>query len=108
MDKIIEITLEDINEGISKAYENIAKKAGYEINENTVYDCRRIEVSRIIDDYFWKWYKDKAIKENPNLTDQDINMAIAMLMLQKGAKRNEKLENWKVLVQDGFVHENEG
>ena len=93
--------------GSIKGCHRAAKKAGYEINENTVYDCRKIEVSKIIDDYFWKWYKDKAIKENPNLTDQDINMAIAMLMLQKGAKRNEKLENWKVLVQDGFVTKGE-
>lgn len=38
--KNLEVTLEDLNEGLTKAYENIANKAGYKVTENSKFDCR--------------------------------------------------------------------
>lgn len=99
----IEVKLEDLNGGLTKAYENIAKKAGLNVTENSNFDCRYIEVSKLVDEYFWKWYKDKAKKENPRLNEQDIKCAIAMMMLNCGAKVNENLENWYVSVDENFV-----
>ena len=57
---IFETTLKEISEGMSKAYENWAKRAGYNVTEKTNFDCRMVEVSREIDDYFWKYYRDQA------------------------------------------------
>lgn len=100
---IITVTLKDLENGIPKAYENIARKAGYEITDDTRFDCRRIEVSKEIDDYFWKLYKDKAFEEKPNANEDDVEMSIAMLMLNYGAKRNEELKPWTAKIEDGFA-----
>lgn len=102
----IKATIEDLKEGMAKAYEKFALKAGYAIYEKTTFDCRYVEVSKEIDDYFWKYYKEQAFKENPNADEQEVRMTIAMLMLQYGAKRNEELEPWTVKIEEGFVKEN--
>lgn len=99
----IEAKLIDIKDGIAKAYERIALRAGYAVYDNTTFDCRYIEVSKEIDDYFWKYYKDEAFKENPNADEEEVKMTIAMLMLQYGAKRNEDLKPWAVKIEEGFV-----
>jgi hypothetical protein len=101
---IIKTTLEDMNEGISMAYENWAKKAGFEVNENTKFDCREIEVSKEIDDYFWKWYTDEAIKKNPNIDENEIQSSLAMMFVCYGAKRNETLKPWTLEIKEGFVN----
>lgn len=102
---IITVTLKDIENGYPKAYENIARKAGIEVNDKTRFDCRYIEVSKEIDDYFWKYYEDVAYEKNPNADSGDVQMSISMLMLQYGAKRNEDLKPWTVEIEDGFAKE---
>lgn len=102
---IILAELNDMKDGMAKAYENFAKKTGYDVTENTMFNCTKIEVSKEIDDYFWKYYRDKAKNENPNLTEDEIKTSIAMLMLMHGAKRNENLDSWTVDIQDEFAFE---
>lgn len=104
---IIESTLKDIQNGIPKAFEAWAIKSGYSVTDNTMFRCTRVEVSKEVDDYFWKYYRDQAKENNPNLTDDDIESSIAMMMLFSGAKRNDNLPKWTVDVQDEFAFEKE-
>lgn len=100
---IIEATLDDLKDGMVKAYENFAIKGGFNVTDKSTFRCTRIEVSKEVDDYFWKYYTDKAHKDNPELTDSDIKIGIAMLMLNNGAKRNEDLKPWTVVMEEDFV-----
>lgn len=103
----IKVTLNDIKDGMPKFYENMARKMGYNVTDNTNFRCTKIDVSKEIDDYFWKYYEDSALANNPNLSEQEVKSKIAMLMLQVGAKRNEDLEPWVAKVEDGFAFEKE-
>jgi hypothetical protein len=103
---IIESSIKDVSEGISKAYENWARKTGYEVTDNTRFDCTKIEVSEVIDDFLWKWYKEKTLNENPNLSETDIKSSLAMIFVCYGAKRNKDLEPWQVKLEEGFAKEN--
>jgi hypothetical protein len=100
---LIEATLDDLKDGMVKAFENFATKGGLKVDENTKFRCTQIEVSKEVDDYFWKYYTDKAHKDQPELNDEDIKTGIAFLMLQNGAKRNEELEPWTVPMTEDFV-----
>lgn len=93
----------DVKDGMVKAYENFAKKGGFNVTDDSKFRCTRIEVSKEIDDYFWKYYTDKALEKDPNMSMQDIRTGIAMLMLNNGAKRNESLNPWEVVMDDDFV-----
>ena len=100
---LIEVTKDDLKDGMVKAYENFAKKGRFRVLETSIFRCTRIEVSKEVDDYFWEYYRKKAKENNKNMTDEEITGAIAMLMLQNGAKRNESLKPWTVTMEDDFV-----
>lgn len=104
---IFETTLKEISEGMSKAYENWAKRAGYNVTDKTVFDCRMVEVSKEIDDYFWKYYRDQAREKNKNIAEDEITRTLAMTMLCYGAKRNENLKKWTVKLSKEFAKESE-
>lgn len=103
--RTIIVTPEEVNGGLSKAYENFARKAGFEVDDNTMFDCTKIDVSKEVDDYFWDYYT-KLGKEK-GLSDGDINMAISMMMLNNGAKRKDDLESWTVVLDEDFVYQKE-
>lgn len=102
--RTITATLEDMSEGMPKAFENFARKANFTVTDSTMFDCREIEVSKEIDDYFWKYYTD--LGKEKDLSDSDIRVSIAMMMLNNGAKRNEQLEPWTVTMTEDFVDDN--
>ena len=99
----IKARLKDLSEGMPKAYERFARNAGLYVDENTKFRCTQIEVSKEIDDYFWKYYEDMIHEEYPNMNEKEIKTQIAMLMLQNGAHRNEELEPWEVIVTEDFA-----
>lgn len=102
---IIESTLKDVENGMGKAFENWAIKSGYNVTDKTMFRCTKIEVSKEVDDYFWKYYRDQAKENKPSLSDEDIESSIAMMMLFNGAKRNDNLPKWTVDVQNEFAFE---
>lgn len=104
---IFETKLKEISEGMSKAYENWAKRAGYNVTNRTIFDCRMVEVSKEIDEYFWKYYRDQAKEKNKNIEEDEITRTLAMTMLCYGAKKNENLKSWTVKIQEGFAKESE-
>lgn len=98
---IFETTLKEISEGMSKAYENWAKRAGYSVTDKTVLDCKKVEISKEIDEYFWKYYRDKA--KEKDIEEEDL----AMFMFCYEAKVNEKLKSWTVKISEGYAKESE-
>ena len=104
--QILEIKLSDLKDGMAKAYERFALRAGLYVCEQTMFDCTKIEVSKEIDDYFWKYYREQGKENNPNLSDEEIKTSIAMLMLQHGAKRNDELPPWHIKLEDGYTFMN--
>lgn len=101
---IFETTLKEISEGMGKAYENWAKRAGYNITEKTVIDCRKVEISKEIDEYFWKYYRDKTKeKTGIEISEEDL----AMFMFCYEAKVNKKLKSWTVKLSEGYARESE-
>lgn len=103
---IFETTLKEISEGMSKAYENWAKRAGYNITDKTVIDCRKVEISKEIDEYFWKYYRDKT-KEKNNKRIEISEEDLSMFMFCYEAKVNKKLKSWTVKLSEGYARESE-
>lgn len=102
---IFETTLKEISEGMLKAYEKWARRTGYNVTDKTVLDCRKVEISKEIDEYFWKYYRDKAKEKNKRkgLGEEKL----AMFMFCYGAKVNEKLKSWTVKISEGYAKESE-
>ena len=95
--------LSDLKDGMAKAFENFAIRGGFKVTEKSMFRCTKLEVSKEIDEYFWKYYRDQIEEKYPNMNDEDIKREIAMLMLMNGAKRNEELDKWEVVMEDDFV-----
>ena len=78
-------------------YENVAKKTEVNITDTTGYDCRKICITKSVQDGIWKYYT-----ENGRSDEQ-----IAALMLQYGPKANLTGEEFAVEIEDGFITESE-
>lgn len=102
---IFETTLKEISEGMGKAYENWARRAGYNITNKTVLDCKKVEISKEIDEYFWKYYRDKA-KENEKIIELE-EEDLVMFMFCYEAKVNKELKSWTVKISEGYAKESE-
>lgn len=78
-------------------YENVAKKTEADITDATRYDCRKICITKSVQEGIWKHYT-----ENGQSDEQ-----IATLMLQYGPKANLTGEDFAVAIEDGFITESE-
>lgn len=83
--------------GLAEFYENAAKKLDIRITEKTQFDCRKICVTKPVQDCIWKHYYDKGHS----------NAEISALFLQLGPKANLDGEAFEFTVEDGFVTEGE-
>ena len=101
--KVLGASLNDLKDGMGKAFENFAIKGGFKVDDKTTFRCTRIEVSKEVDDYFWKYYTDVLKEKYPEMEESEIRQQIGMLMLMNGAKRNEELSSWEVKLEDDFV-----
>lgn len=76
-------------------YENAARAANHEVNDTTQYDCRKICVTRAIQDVIWKYYYDVGYS----------NSEISALFLMLGPKANLAGEDFVFEIEDGFIIE---
>ena len=83
----------------------MGKKAGYNITNKTVLDCKKVEISKEIDEYLWKYYRDKTKEKNKRIELKEEDLA--MFMLSYEPKVNEKLKSWTVKISEGFAIESE-
>lgn len=81
--------------GLGDFYENAARKLGIRITEMTQFDCRKICVTKPVQDYIWKHYYDEGRS----------NVEISALFLQYGPKANLDGDALEFTVEDGFAME---
>lgn len=81
---------------IQTFYDNVAKMLGYNDVENLRYDCRKIEVSQIIQDSIFAYYEGAG-----GLTQEDICMRWCCF----GPKVNADLKMNDISIEDGFISE---
>ena len=76
-------------------YETVAKLSGYEVTDNTHYDCTKITVSRNIQELIYDYYEDGGCEL------WEINMG----WLNGGPKTDDSLPNDTAVIEEGFCYE---
>jgi hypothetical protein len=94
----MKIKVPNKNYGITELYDTVAALMGREEKELN-YDCRCINVAMNIQHAFFAHYRE----ENPNISDGDFNVSMAMMLLNYGPKVDESLADDEVEVFDGFI-----
>lgn len=96
MTNIITLNFEDCYCDLSTFYENLAKKLSIDIADDTLFDCRKICVSKSVRETIWLYYREE---ENMDAGD------ISMLWLSFGPKANldNKDNRYFVEVANGFI-----
>ena len=101
----ITLSKTDFQNGLVPTYENIARKTGYTVTENTQYDCCKLDIADNIQDEWIRYYHDRTKAEHPDLSENDINQNIMALLLNCGAKVSPMLSDNEVLIYPGFLSE---
>ena len=101
----IRLNESDYRCGLTECYEHIAVKAGYKPTQHTSYDCRRVCVSKNIQDAWYSYYHERAKEKDPFLSDREIMYRITMLLLMNGAKIQDDLKDNEVRIESGFATE---
>lgn len=97
MRKKIVLEKEDCYCDLDTFYSNVAEKMSADISPETMFDCRKICVTKQVQDELWKYQK-----EEKGLKDQ----AVASFFLCLGPKANltdQKECPYIAEVQDGFL-----
>lgn len=98
--KKIEIDIEKIRGlKITEFYEYIAGELGFNNDNNLSYDCRKIEISKEIQDVIYQTYQNL----NPDIPKNSVNLEVTKIMLIYGPKAYEHLKSNEVIVLEGFV-----
>lgn len=96
----MKIKVPNKNYHLTELYDIIATSMGIDTTK-AKYDCRRITIAANIQDGFFRYYKN----ENPNLSENDLYMAVAILLLSYGPKVDNTLADDEVEIFDGFIKE---
>lgn len=91
------LTKEDCYCGLVSFYENVARKMGVKVTEETRYDCRKICVTKPVQEALWVFYRNKM--------DQSDDW-IAAIMLQFGPKANLEetgMSEYRAEVKEDFA-----
>ncbi|MBR1634216.1 MAG: hypothetical protein IJ682_04035 [Lachnospiraceae bacterium] len=99
------LTQSDFSEGLVSTYENIARKDGYPVTDNTTYDCRKLDVADNIQEAWIGFYQNRTKSEHPHLSEYEIKQNIMALLLNCGAKVSPLLSDNEVLIHPGFASE---
>lgn len=99
---IITIPMENYY-GLTEFYDTVATEMGYTDTSELHYDCRNINISKNIQDAFYKYYAQKANEQYPAPSENDIKTAITMLLLMSGPKVDFNLKASEVEIFDGFI-----
>lgn len=96
----MKLTLNKAAYGLPDFYDAVARKMGYNATDNLSYDCRKITISKEIQNGFYEYYI-KSLREN--LSEREIRTSVTMLLLMSGPKVDEALKGNEVEVFDGFI-----
>lgn len=97
MVKSVQLRKEDCYCDLTKFYENVARKIPAEITDKTCFDCRKICVTKSVQEALWSYYRDEKEKTGEQI-------AAVLLGYGPGAALEEHgiLED-RAEVEDGFV-----
>ena len=99
MRKIVKLKKEDCYCDLTRFYENVAQRAKINVTENTMFDCRRIEVTKAVQEILWYYYR-----EEKHCTDEETSM----ILLAYGPKATLEecgILEYRVEFEDGFIME---
>jgi hypothetical protein len=102
MVKSVQLRKEDCYCDLTKFYENVARKIPAEMTDKTCFDCRKICVTKSVQEALWSYYRDEKEK-----TDEQI----ATMLLGYGPKANLEehgILEYRAEVEDGFIVCEEG
>lgn len=99
----MKIKVQSKNYSIIELYETVAKEMGYTNTREIQFDCRKINVSKNIQDGFYTYYIELASITDPNTSETEIRVEITMLLAMGGPKVDESLADNEVEVFDGFI-----
>lgn len=85
--------------GVTELYDTVAMAMGHKDVDELRYDCREINVATNIQENFFKHYRE----DNIDMTENDFNMSMAMLLLNYGPKVDEALADYEVEVSNKFI-----
>lgn len=97
MRKNVILEKEDCYCDLDKFYSNVAEKMRADISSETMFDCRKICVTKQVQDELWKYQREEKDLEN---------QSIAALFLCMGPKANLDEQRdcpYVAEVQDGFL-----
>lgn len=95
----MKIKIPEKNYSVTQLYDTVAKIMGHKDVSELHYDCREINVALNIQDNFFAYYKENQ----PNLSETDLKMEVAMLLLNYGPKTDDNLADYEVEVSDKFI-----
>lgn len=97
MTKRYVLSQSDCECGVGKFYDNVAKQIGADVTDDTRYDCRKICITKSVQECIWKHYTERGQSDEQ----------IAALMLQYGPKANLTGDELAVEIESGFITESE-
>lgn len=93
MKKRYSISVDECKCGLDDFYENAARIIGLPVTDKTVFDCRKICVTKAVQEIIWKHYLENGFS----------NGSITSLLLMAGPKANLEGNSLEFEVEDGFV-----
>lgn len=102
MAKIVSLRKEDCYCDLMGFYENIARKILVEITDETCFDCRKICVTKSVQETLWCYYRDEKGKN-------DEQIAAMLLGYEPKANLEEHgIPEYRAEIEDGFIICKEG
>ncbi len=93
MRKRYSISEDECRCSLNDFYENAAKITGEKTTEKTCYDCRKICVTKAVQECIWNHYLSEGFSSG----------SVASLLLMAGPKANLEGNSLEFEVEDGFV-----
>lgn len=84
---------------LNNFYEKVAKKMGIAITDDIIFDCRKICVTKAVQDELWAYYYNEECLSN---------FQISALFLHAGPKANIQIPNQYIIeAENGFAMKRE-
>lgn len=96
MARIVMLTREDCYCKLITFYENVAKKLSFKATDKTEFDCRKICVSKSVQEAIWAYYREQE-------TIVGSNMATLWALCGPKADVEGKNKLFVVSVESGFI-----
>lgn len=97
MTKNVQLSKEDCYCDLTDFYENVARKIPVGITDRTLFDCRKICVTKLVQDTLWSYYREEQHISNMDIT------AIFLIYGPKANLKKAKDMPYRAEVEDGFI-----